>query len=158
MARRFISAFVLLVSASLAQAQEQRVPTLENLVASTDACTGKVSSDAKMRAIWTANGWKEGVKLQPRKDAYFSTYTWNDVNLNYFSSPIMKSCDVWAVIPDDYDLDALVKAMSVKLNKTPKIEEEGKRYYFQYYRGLNILNLLVKTDKRGRYVELSVVH
>jgi hypothetical protein len=151
--------FLVFVAASLA-AQEtvQTVPTLDNLVASTDSCTGKVSSDAKMRAIWTAAGWQEGVTVEPSKGTKFSTYKRNDVNLNYFTSSIMKSCGVWTEIPDDYDLDALVAAMTVKLNKAPKIEEPGKRYYFQYYRGLKILNLLVKTDERGRYVELSVVH
>lgn len=148
----------LIAAVSPAQAKEQPVPILEDLVASTDACTGKVSSDAKMRAIWTASGWKGTATAQAGAGAMMSFYTRKNVNLNYFTSSIMRTCAVWAVIPDAYDLDALVTAMATKLNKPPRIEEPGKRIYYRNYRGLKILNLLVKTDERGRYVELSVVH
>ena len=64
---------------------------------------------------------------------------------------------MWAIITDDYAVDKLADAMAAKLDKKPKVEEPGKRYYFRNFRGLKILNLLVKEDKRGRYVELSVV-
>jgi hypothetical protein len=140
-----------------AQAPAVPVPTLENLVASTDACTGKLSSDAKMRAEWVAAGWQPGERIEPIAGMALSSYSRNDVNLHYFTSKEMKNCSVWANIPDDYAIDALASAMAAKLNKQPKVEEAGKRYYFRYFRGLKILNLLVKQDKRGRYVELSVV-
>jgi len=146
-----------LAASASAESSEVRVPSLESLVASTDACTGKVSSDEKMRKIWTAAGWEPGTQAA-RGGIVLSSYRRNDVHLHFATASIMKTCSVWANIPADYDVDALVRAVTVKLNKAPKVEEAGKRYYFQNYRGLKILSLLVKEDIRGRYVELSVVH
>jgi hypothetical protein len=142
---------------AVAQAPAVRAPTVESLVASTDACTGKLSSDDKMRAAWIAAGWQPGERIEPGDGIALSAYSRNGVNLHYFTSKAMKSCAVWANISDDYDIEALASAMATKLNKAPKVEEPGKRYYFRNFRGLKILNLLVKEDKRGRYVELSVV-
>ncbi len=147
----------LLSAPAAAQAPAVRVPTLENLVASTDACTGKLSSDAKMRAEWVAAGWQPRERIEPIEGMALAAYSRNDVNLHYFTSKEMKNCSVWANIPDDYAVDVLAGAMAAKLNKAPKVEEPGKRYYYRNFRGLKILNLLVKQDKRGRYVELSVV-
>ena len=142
---------------TMAQAPAVRAPTVETLVASTDACTGKLSSDAKMREAWVAAGWQPGERIEPGAGMALSAYSRNDVNLHYFTSKVMKTCAVWVNIPDDYDVAPLAKAMAAKLNKEPKVEEPGKRYYYRSFRGLKILNLLVKEDQRGRYVELSVV-
>ena len=68
-----------------------RVPTLESLVASTEACTGKLSSDAKMRAEWTAAGWQPGERIEPSKGMALSAYSRNDVKLHYFTSKEMKT-------------------------------------------------------------------
>ena len=134
-----------------------QAPAVEALVASTDACTGKVSSDKKMREMWTAQGWEFRTRVE-EGGIVLSAYRRGDIHLHYATASIMKTCSVWASIPADYDVEPLVKAMTVKLNKVPKIDAPGARYYFQNYRGLKILNLLVKEDQRGRYVELSVVH
>jgi hypothetical protein len=154
---QFALAIGLMSAPAAAEAPVARTPTLENLVASTDACTGKLSSEAKMHAEWTTAGWQAGERIEPIEGMALSAYSRDDVNLHYFISKEMKQCKVWANIPDDYAVDALADAMAIKLNKQPKVEEPGKRYYFRYFSGLKILNLLVKEDKRGRYVELSVV-
>lgn len=145
-----------LLSAPAAAQEPVRAPTLDALVASTEACTGKLSSDAKMRDQWIAAGWQPGERVE-RDSFALSAYSRNEVNLHFFTSKAMKTCAVWANIPDDYAIEALADAMAAKLNKTPKVEEPGKRYYFRNFSGLKILNLLVKEDQRGRYVELSVV-
>jgi hypothetical protein len=147
----------LLGAPAVAQGVAVRTPALESLVSSTDACTGQLSSDAKMREAWVAAGWQPRERIEPIKGMALAAYSRDDVNLHYYTSKEMKTCAVWANIPDDYSVDALADAMAIKLNKKPKVEEPGKRYYFRNFRGLKILNLLVKEDKRGRYVELSVV-
>lgn len=157
-----ISAWVALamfqpVAAPVAQDGAVLTPSVDTLAASAEACTGKLESDQKMRERWLQAGWLAGERVEPQKGYVLALYSRNDVKLQYFTSKIMTTCAVRADIATDYDVEPLVAAMTTRLGIKPKVEEPGRRYYFRNFRGLKILNLLVKEDKRGRFVELSVV-
>jgi hypothetical protein len=132
------------------------MPTIEAMVSSIDACTGKAQGPKKMRDIWTAAGWKPTATAMASSTMMMTFYTRNDVELTYFHSSQMKQCITSSIISPDFDVEKLVAAVTKKMAKAPKIDAPGERYYY-YYKGSKILNLLVKNDQRGRYVELSVV-